>query len=188
MTPAALKAPERVETERLVLRRPRLEDADAVFARYASDPEVSKYMAWRLHDSPSITRAFLEFSDAEWARWPAGPYLVESREDGRLLGGTGLAFETPHRTATGYVFARDAWGRGFATEAVRAIVNITRDLGVVRLYALCHVDHGQSSRVLEKAGFTREGILQRYLEFPNLPSNGPADVWCYARIFDDNRR
>jgi len=178
-----MKAPERIETERLILRRPRLADADAVYARYASDPEVSRYMAWRLHDSPKTTRLFLEFSDAEWARWPAGPYLVESRADGRLLGGSGFAFETPYRAAVGYVFAKDAWGQGYATETVRATVDVARQLGVARLYALCHVDHAQSARVLDKTGFVREGVLQRYLEFPNSGNGGPADVFCYARVF-----
>lgn len=178
------KAPERYETERLILRRPTVEDAAEVFARYAGDAEVSRYMAWQLHQSPEMTRAFLQFSDAEWERWPAGPYLVESRADGRLLGGTGLAFETRYRASTGYVFARDAWGQGFATEAVNAMVDISRDLRVVRLYALCHVDHDRSARVLERCGFQREGILQRYLEFPNLAPGAPADVYCYARVLD----
>ena len=183
MTTGTRKAPERIETSRLILRRPRVQDAEEVFARYAGDREVSRYLAWRLHESPATTRAFLEFSDAEWERWPAGPYLVESREDGRLLGGSGFAFETPYRASTGYVFARDAWGQGFATEVVRAQVEIARAMGLARLYALCHVDHAASTRVLEKSGFTQEGVLRRYLEFPNVGTGGPADVFCYAWIF-----
>ena len=177
-----MNAPERVETARLILRRPTVHDAPEVFARYAGDVEVSQYMAWQLHRSPEMTRAFLEFSDSEWTRWPAGPYLIESRETGELLGGTGLAFETRYRASTGYVLARDAWGKGYATEAVHAMVEISQDIGVVRLYALCHVDHDTSARVLEKAGFTREGILRKYLEFPNLAPGEPADVYCYARL------
>jgi len=175
-------APERIATPRLILRRPTLEDAQPVFDCYASDVEVSKYLAWRLHDSPDMTRQFLQFSESEWERWPAGPYLIESREDGRLIGGTGLAFETSYRASTGYVLARDAWGKGYATEAVRAMVEVSRLIGLVRLYAICHVDHGKSARVLEKSGFTREGILQRYLEFPNLAPGAPSDVYCYARL------
>ncbi len=177
-----MKAPERVETARLVLRRPRLEDAELVFTRYANDPEVSRYLAWRLHQSPDTTRAFLQYSDEEWERWPAGPYLVESRDDGRLLGGTGFAFETRYRASAGYVFAKDAWGQGIATESMRAVVDIARDIGLVRLYALCHVDHRASSRVLEKTGFSHEGVLRRYLEFPNLSPGTPSDVSCYAMI------
>ncbi|HXT68980.1 MAG TPA: GNAT family protein [Vicinamibacterales bacterium] len=176
------KAPERVQTERLILRRPTVNDASVVFERYASDVEVSRYLAWRLHDSADMTRQFLEFSDTEWQRWPAGPYLIESREDGRLLGGTGLAFETSYRASTGYVLARDAWGMGYATEAVRAMVDVSQAIGLVRLYALCHVDHQKSARVLEKTGFTREGVLHRYLEFPNLAPGSPSDVFCFARL------
>lgn len=175
------RAPERLETERLVLHRPRIEDADEVFARYASDVEVSRYMAWPLHRTPATTRLFLKFSDSEWAKWPAGPYLVSTR-DGRLVGASGLAFETPYRASTGYVFARDSWGRGFATETVRAMVELAPTLGLSRLYALCHIHHRPSAHVLEKTGFQCEGVLRRYLDFPNLGEPGPSDVFCYSVV------
>jgi ribosomal-protein-alanine N-acetyltransferase len=173
---------EHFETARLTLRRPRPEDSEAIFSRYAGDPEVTRYLSWARHQSVEATRAFLEFSDAEWARWPAGPYLVESREDGRLLGGTGFGFETGWRASTGYVLARDCWGQGYATEALAGIVAIARSLGVVRLEALCHVDHGASWRVLEKCRFIREGVLRRHSVFPNLGVDGPCDVFCYGIV------
>ncbi len=176
-----MQAPERLETARLVLRKPRREDAEAVFA-YAGDPEVVRFVGWPRHERLEMTRAFLEFSDAEWERAPAGPYLIESRERGAVIGSTGLLFETPLRAATGYVFARDAWGRGYATEALKAVIDVARDVDVVRLCALCHVDHTPSSRVLEKCGFTREGVLRRYAEFPNLAGTEPCDTACYSLI------
>src|SRR5688500_18063400 len=116
-----MKAPDTIQTPRLVLRRPRPEDAEAIFARYASDPEVTRYVGWLVHTSVEDTRTFLAFAAAEWEHWPAGPYLVCARAGGTLLGGTGLAFETPQRAMTGYVLARDAWGRGYATEALQAM-------------------------------------------------------------------
>ena len=182
-----MKAPDRLETPRLILRRPMPRDVDAVFARYANDAEVTRLLSWPRHQSTDATQAFLEFSEAEWEQWPAGPYLVESREDGSLLGGTGLAFETPYRAATGYVFARDAWGQGYATEALTAMVGLASSLGVVRLYALCHTEHRTSSRVLEKCGFSREGILQRHTVFPNLDPTEPCDVFCYAILTQPTR-
>jgi RimJ/RimL family protein N-acetyltransferase len=54
-------------------------------------------------------------------------------------------------------------------------------LGVQRLYALCHVAHPASARVLERSGFTLEGVLHRYLVFPNLEDQSAQDVRCYAR-------
>lgn len=176
------RAADFVCTERLVLRRPSPDDAEAIFTRYASDPIVVRYVGWPRHDNVDDTRTFLEFADDEWARWPAGPYMIERRIDGRLLGSTGLSFETADRAATGYVLAADAWGQGFATEALRAMVDIAQDMGLARLYALCHVDHQASAHVLEKCGFACEGVLRRHSTFPNLTPPAICDVRCYSRV------
>jgi methylisocitrate lyase len=179
-----MKAPASIETERLLLRRPRAGDAEAIFTRYASDPEVTRFLSWPRHGSVADTQAFLAFSDAEWERWPAGPYLIVARGDCGLLGGTGLGFETQYRAATGYVLAKDAWGHGYATEALRAMVDLASRIGVQRLYAICHASHRASYRVLEKCGLEREGLLHRYEEFPNVAPGVPADVLCYATTFE----
>jgi len=173
-----------METARLALRKPVLTDAEAIFSRYASDPEVARLLGWRRHQSIDDTRAFLAFSEAEWRRWPAGPYLIESRAGGPLLGSTGLAFETPTLAATGYVLARDAWGRGYATEALGAMVALAGDLGVRRLYALCHPVNSASARVLEKCGFLNDSLAQRYSDFPNLGAGGAASCVHFIRTFE----
>ena len=177
-----VKGLERIETTRLVLRRPASSDAEAVFERYASDIEVTRYLAWPTHQSIQDTKLFLGFSDAEWNRWPAGPYLIERRSDKKLLGGTGLAFETPTIASTGYVLAQDAWGHGYATEALAAVVAVARNLHVRRLHALCHAAHGASIHVLEKCGFMLEARLQDGAEFPNLGSGKREECLRYARI------
>ena len=179
-----VRGPEQIETVRLVLRKPTSADAEAVFSRYASDPEVTRFLGWPRHRSIEETRSFLAFSDAAWQRWPAGPYLIESRKGQQLLGGTGLGFESPTLAMTGYVLARDAWGYGYATEALDAMVTVARELGVRRLYALCHLDNPASAHVLEKCGFIRESLLERHAEFPNLGSGRAEDCLCYSRTFE----
>src|SRR5580765_3818584 len=144
-----MKCPERLETARLVLRRPVPSDAAEIFERYAADPEVTRFMSWPRHESVADTEGFLAFSDAAWRQWRAGPYLILSR-DGAVLGSTGIEFETPYRATTGYVLARDSWGCGYASEALRAVADLAFRAGVERLYAVCHVEHGASRRVLEK--------------------------------------
>ena len=173
-----IAAPERIETDRLVLRRPVRADADAIFARYSSDLEVTRYLSWPRHTSVDDVLIFLGFSDGEWRRWGCGPYLACSH-DGNALGSTGLAFEAPDVASTGYVFARDAWGKGYASESLRAMIATAQSLRLRRLYAICHVDHVASARVLEKCGFVHEGVLRRHTLFPNL-SRDPADVRSYA--------
>ena len=178
-----MKAPSTLRSDRLFLRRPAWADAEGIFARFGGDPEVTQYVGWPRHRSVGDTSAFLQFSDKEWERWPAGPYLILSREDGRLLGATGLAFETPYRASTGYVLARDVWGRGYATEVLRVMVDLAPSLGIQRLYAICHAQHRASARVLEKCGFEREGILRSHTRFPNLGTGLADDVLSFARVF-----
>jgi ribosomal-protein-alanine N-acetyltransferase len=151
-----------------------------MFERYTSDSEVTRYLGWARHTSVEDTLAFIAFSQSEWVRASVGPLLIFARDSGRLLGSSGLLLETPSRAQTGYVFARDAWGHGYATETLDAMVNLAAERGITRLYALCHTEHQASWRVLEKCGFTREGILLEHSRFPNLSSN-LLDVFSYAR-------
>ena len=182
MTNGGPKAPTTLESERLIYRAPVPDDAEAIFERYAGDPTVGRYLAWPIHRSITDTEDFLRAAAEEWHRSPSGAYLIFARDSGNLIGSTGLHYETAHRASTGYVLAEDSWGQGYATEALCAITRLADDLGVARLYALCHPDHVPSRRVLEKGGFTLEGTLHRYCEFPNLAAGEMLDVLCYAKL------
>jgi [ribosomal protein S5]-alanine N-acetyltransferase len=177
-----MKPTERIETERLILRKPTAGDAEEIFRRYASDPEVTRYLSWPTHRRLEQTQAFLEWSDEDWQRWPAGSYLLFARDDeSRLLGGTGLSFQSPALAVTGYVFARDAWGQGFATEALEAMVRLGRATGLKRIAAVCHPDHRPSARVLEKCGFLLDELRRDQLEFPNLKPKKRWKVLTYIK-------
>ena len=175
-----MKAPIQLKTTRLILRQPLMSDAVEVFNRYASDAEVTRFLGWPRHESVQDTEAFLRFSAQEWDRWPAGPYLIVSRADGQLLGTTGFGFQTPQEAMTGYVLARDAWGKGFATEALTAIIDVAARIGVTRLLALCHPEHRPSQRVLEKCGFVFDAASKPMVEFPNLSTGVRREALYYA--------
>jgi ribosomal-protein-alanine N-acetyltransferase len=176
-----MRAPPFVETPRLVLAAPVAADAEAVFQRYASDEEVTRYLGWPRHRTVADTQGFLAFSAVQWEREGAGPYLIWTRADGRLLGSTGLGLEPQGQAITGYVLAKDAWGKGYATEALTAVVEVAADIGIRRLYALCHSQHRASWRVLEKCRFERDDSWNRRVEFPNLVAGIAHDVLCYRR-------
>ena len=162
-----MNPPDRVETERLVLRKPALTDAPEIYQRYASDPEVTRFLGWARHRSIDDTRSFLQFSAALWRDSPPGPYLIEAKS-GRLLGSTGLEVKSAREAATGYVLARDAWGHGYATEALQSMIDLARRLHFHKLQALCHVEHEVSQHILEKCGF--RFTVQLAVDFPNLPA------------------
>lgn len=182
-----MTAPSRVETARLIMSVPQHNEAAEVFERYASDPAVTRYLGWPTHHAVADTEGFVSFSTSQWEREGMGPYLIRSRENGVLLGSTGLGLASSgqandsHRAMTGYVLARDAWGLGYATEALRAMVNVARGIGIVSLSALCHPDHQASAHVLEKCEFARDLRWTRQAVFPNLESGRPRDVWCFTR-------
>ena len=78
--------------------------------------------------------------------------------------------------------AKDAWGHGYATEALTAIKDVARDVGVVHLYALCHPNHRASWRVTEKCGFVRGIAAAQQVEFPNLDPGRLQDVLRYETV------
>ena len=174
-------APVELSTARLRLRRPTSRDAEAIFA-YASDPEITRYMAWPRHQTLDDSRAYLSFADDEWRQRGVGPYLALAA-DGEVIGSTGLQLLAPHRAATGYLLVRRWWGQGLATELARAMVELARSLGLARLEADCVAEHAASAHVLEKAGFAFEGVRRAYLMAPNLPGDDPVDVRSYACVF-----
>jgi [ribosomal protein S5]-alanine N-acetyltransferase len=175
----ATRAPEELTTARLELRRPSSRDAAAIYA-YASDREATRFMAWPRHQSLDDTRAFLSFAEDEWRRTGCGVYLVRDA-GGDVLGSTGLHLATETRAATGYILGRAHWGKGLATEAATAMIELARRLGLVRVEAECVAEHAASARVLEKLGMQLEGLRRAYLVAPNY-SPHPVDVRGYARI------
>jgi RimJ/RimL family protein N-acetyltransferase len=167
-------------TSRLVLRRPTVDDAEAIFTSYAQDPQVSRYTTWAPHRGVGDTRAFLRACEDGWARGTVLSWAITRRDDGRLIGTTDIRLEG-HRGEIGYVLARSAWGHGYATEAASAVVAwALAQPALHRVWAVCDVENTASARVLEKAGMAREACLRAWAAMPAFPA--PRDVWCYATV------
>lgn len=175
------KAPNAIETARLTLRKPRDADANAIFSRWASDPSVTRYLSWPLHESLAATEDFIRFSESEWMTWPAGPYVIESRETGALIGSTGFGFCSDQDAEVGYVLAGDSWGNGYATEVLTALIALAPDLGLTELHASIHPDNVASSRVLQKCGFSLADAGSSEAAFPNLPTEPTVEALVYSR-------
>lgn len=168
-----------VRTPRLIFRRPTRADAPEILRRYSSDPDVTQYLGWPRHRSLADAEGFITFSDHEWTTKPSGPLLIERRDAGVLIGSTGLMWDGPASAHVGYVLAKDAWGQGFATEALGAMVAAAHASGVTRLAAQCHPAHRASARVLEKQGFRLNARFVPAM-FPNLAA-GKQDSLLFVR-------
>jgi [ribosomal protein S5]-alanine N-acetyltransferase len=173
--------PQEIQTERLTLRPSQISDAEKLFARYGHDAQVCRSMSWTPHRTVDDTVAYLERSIADEQAGKISARLIFERESGQLLGSVGGQWQG-HRIQFGYCLARDAWGRGFATEAASAFVAAAmQEPAIYRVQAFCDLENRASARVLEKVGLTLEGTLRRYLVLPNLGPE-PRDVFCYAII------
>jgi len=175
-----IEVPETIETSRLILRKPRLEDAREMFEAYASDPEVTRYLTWLTHTSVEQTRDYLQRAIAGWEKSDTFTWVITLKPACELIGSIDIRLEA--NANIGYVLSRRFWNRGYMTEAVEALIRwaLTRD-DIFRAWAVCDVENLASVRVLEKAGMEREGILRRWIVLPNR-SGRPRDCVCYSKV------
>jgi ribosomal-protein-alanine N-acetyltransferase len=176
-----MKPPDTVETFRLLLRLPVLDDIDIIFRKYAQDREVTKYLIWRPHENINVTREFVCRCFQCWKDETAFPWVVVRKIDYELVGMIELRLDK-FIADLGYVIAREYWGMGYATGITKSVVEWTMaQENIYRCWATCDIENLASARVLEKAGMQREGILRRFTVHPNI-SDEPRDCYCYSAV------
>jgi ribosomal-protein-alanine N-acetyltransferase len=181
--PPLPRPPPTFGTARLVARLPREDDGPAVFAAYASDPEVTRYLAWKAYDRVEPLTAFLCECRAAWEKGGGHlPWLLCLKGTDQPIGSIGVTYSTRGRALFGYALGRKFWGHGFAAEALTWIVDWSlAQPGLWRAWAFCDVENPASVRVMEKAGMVREGILRRWHVCPNLGPE-PRDCVVCAKV------
>jgi RimJ/RimL family protein N-acetyltransferase len=162
-----------LETQRLRIRIFRDSDLEA-FLAYRNDPLVAEYQGWDVPYARERAREFVaemktrQLAPGEWLQ-----LAVELRASPLSLGdgiigdlAVHLMQADPRQAYLGYTFARAYWGQGYATEAVRRLLDhLFRDLGLHRVVAECDVLNDASQRLLERLGFRREAHLVENLWF-----------------------
>jgi RimJ/RimL family protein N-acetyltransferase len=176
-----IRPPEMFATHRLVLRRPRLSDADDIFDNYAGDLEVTHYLTWRPYKERSEVEPFLQSRLDRWNSGEEFSWAITRTEEDRVIGMIACRVRS-HAADIGYVLSRRDWGRGYVTEAAQSVVDwALAHESMYRVWAVCDVDNKASARVLEKVGMQKEGILRRYIIHPNI-SLEPRDCIVYSKI------
>lgn len=152
-------------TPRLILRDFVAGDWPAVLA-YQRDPRYLRLYEWEDRTEDDVKRFVQMFVDQQRDQPRTRFQLaVTLKADGRLIGNCGIRLNgvDSHAAEIGYEVAPDEWGRGYATEAARAIVRFGfEELGLHRIGAWTVADNTASIHVLEKLGMTLEGRLRDY--------------------------
>ena len=174
-----------ITTARLHLRAPRVEDAEAIFARYAQDPEVTRYLLWLPHERIEQTREFLSTVVQNRAQGRGEFAWVSTwrESDAPAIGMSGASPDgSKCRGAIGYVLARSEWGQGVMTEALGAVTGAVFERpSFHRVEALADVENPGSWRVMEKAGMQREGLLRHYVRRPATGEPGDNVIYAITR-------
>ncbi len=154
----------KLETERLILRRLTLDDAESVFTNWASDAEVTKYLTWPTHQSIEDSLAYMQFcvngySESAFYQW--GVVLKETQE---LIGNVSVVkiLDGIDGLELGWAIGRNYWGNGYTAEAALTMIDYLFDqVGANCIFAGHDVNNPNSGRVMQKCGMKFEGILRQ---------------------------
>lgn len=183
---------ERIETERLILRRFTLSDSDDAYLNWFSDPDAARYMRWEAHTDVSQTREFLnrvvsDYEKPDFYRW-----AVVLKSDKKAIGAVGLQVVSEYDSVAdvSYVLGGAYRNRGIASEALRAVLGYAfTAVGVNRVEGYHSVNNPASGKVMLNAGMKYEGLaLQKYRSRAGYEDCGlyaaVPDIWLRAESSD----
>lgn len=146
-----------LETDRLILRRFTAEDAEEMFRNWASNPHVTRCLTWTPHADVAETRRVLARWAQEYGHKDFYEWAVVPKDLGVPIGSIGLAYcpEDPHSCEAGYCLGEPWWGRGYASEALRAVLDFALNVVGYRSVTAKHaMENPASGRVMQKAGMS----------------------------------
>lgn len=160
-----------LQTERLILRKITLDDAEDVFG-YCSDPEVFKFVGGKVHKTIKDSKEFLEEIFEKYGRREIVIWGLFHKEHSKLIGDCGfIKWDPPQaRVELDYLLSREYWNQGLMTEAVKEVIRFGFEkMRLNRIQAICEVANVASARVMEKAGMQFEGVLRNYIQHDGRP-------------------
>ena len=168
------------ETERLILRRYKKEDIQDLF-EYLSDEEVVKY-------EPYKPQTFDEIKEnLEWRIGSDEMIAVELKNSHKMIGNVYMGRRDFEALEMGYIFNRNYWGYGYATESCKALITQAFSNGVHRIYAECDPNNKSSWKLLEALGFQREAYFRKNVFFWKDEAEQAIwkDTYVYAKLNDN---
>lgn len=173
---------QRLETERLVLRKYVYEDAAAMYKNWASDKEVTKYLTWPAHSSQEVTQRVIkdwlnEYSNESYYHWA----IVLKDNGDEPIGDIAVVGmdEKTSKVHIGYCIGRKWWHQGITSEACKAVMDFLFDaVNVKRIEARHDPENPNSGNVMKKCDMKYEGTLRS----SDWNNQGICDACYYALL------
>lgn len=145
-----------LDTKRLSLWEMSMEDIDDIYGIY-DDPDVGRYAGQPYEDRDRELNYIKDYIEIQYRFYEYGIWLVKDRNTGEVIGRAGLTGRAGYEDVElGYVFAKRAWNRGYATEVIEAIIRYAKEeLYIERLNAFVMPENVVSLHILEKFGFVK---------------------------------
>ena len=150
-----------LETERLILRRFTIDDAESMYSNWASDEDVTKYLTWPTHKSVEDSKMFIEYCLDNYPTLSFYNWVLELKNTHELIGNVSIVevFEKTNSMELGWVIGKKFWGNGYAPEAARKIFDVMfNEVGVNCIFAMHDVNNPKSGKAMQKLGMKFEGI------------------------------
>jgi len=146
---------ERLETERLILRKARKDDAPDML-EYAADEDTVRYLDWA--GAKTVDEVVTGIIYFHWSK--PGVWAIELKETKKCIGAIDIRIEPEHdKTGFGYVLNREYWNKGYMTEVLSAIMRLCfENLDLNRVEAFHYIGNEASGKVMQKCGMTFEGV------------------------------
>ena len=154
------KGTQTIETERLILRRARPEDAAPMFRNWASDPEVTKFLTWPTHSSIAVSEAVIGSWIQVYEKDSYYQWMIVLKKLGEPIGSISVVRqnERVEEAEIGYCIGRHWWHRGITTEALSAVIGyLFEEVGMNRIAARHDPNNPHSGGVMRKCGMKYEG-------------------------------
>ena len=164
---------EYIETERLILRKFRKDDASKMFDNWANDPEVTKYMTWDAHPNVKVTKMIIDNWLEEYKKETTARYCITIKGSDEPLGSIDIVNIFDGVPEVGYCISKKYWNKGYMTEACKAFVHYLFELGYPKVCICAFKENIASNRVIQKCG------LKFIKEFKMDVKNTIVDVNCY---------
>lgn len=172
-----------IETDRIIIRTIKREDAEPIFKKISSQLSVVRYLGYKIHTRLSETKKCVRLSIKENKQEYFYGLVIVKKDSGEVIGTIDLQLYG-HKCTLSYALSQDEQGKGYMSEALPQIINwIVKTLkSVRRIQAVVHVENEKSSVLLKKIDMEEEGILRRWMTFPNV-SEHPENVFSYSYVF-----
>ena len=142
-------------SDRLLLRKFKLDDAQEMFDNWASDPKVTKYVSWQTHQNVEVTKLVIKEWVEEYNNSPKTfRYAIALKSSGSLIGSIDVVNFHDDAPEIGYCLSRKYWNNGYMTEACKTLIKYLFDIGYKKIIIRAAEKNIASIRVIEKCGFT----------------------------------